>query len=122
MEVDVSDLFAFADRADREADLMADRVVDAVTTATAAGAETARAWAPVGATGRLRDSIDTRVTGTGRSGAGVRGTIRADVSYSWYVAAGTARSRPNDFMDRGRDRAEPVLVEQLERAAGQAFS
>lgn len=121
MKVDVSELLAFADQAEREADLMADRLVDAVTEAITAGAEMTRAWAPVGNTGRLRSSITTKIVGTGRVGGSVRGTIRADVPYSWYVAAGTARSRPNDFADRGRDRAESVLAQGAERAAGRAF-
>ncbi|GAA1436310.1 hypothetical protein GCM10009616_35780 [Microlunatus lacustris] len=121
MQVDVSQLLTFASHAEREGALMAARAVDAVTDATSAGADMTRAWAPVGETGRLRASITTKVVGTGRVSGSVRGTIRADVPYSWYVAAGTARSRPNDFADRGRDRAESVLLQRLERAAGQAF-
>lgn len=121
MKTDVSELLAFADRAEREADLLADRLVVAVSEATAAGAAVTRAAAPVGATGRLRDSITTKIVGTARVGGSVRGTIRADVPYSWYVAAGTARSRPNDFADRGRDRAEEVLLAKAGRAVDQVF-
>lgn len=121
MKVDVSELLDFADQADREADVMAGRTVEAVADAVEAGADMTRAWAPVGKTGRLRSSITTKIVGTGRVGGSVRGTIRADVPYSWYVAAGTARSRPNDFADRGRDRAESVLVKNLERAVVRAF-
>lgn len=120
MKIDVSELLAFADSAEEEADKMAEGLVEDVTAAAAVGESVAKAWAPR-ATGRLERSINTRVVGSGRTPAGVRATIRADVPYGWYVEAGTARQRPQPYMQRGRDAAEPVLEQRLERRVGKAF-
>lgn len=121
MQVDVSEILEFADKVDKSGDQLAGQLVGAVTKAAAVGETVARAWAPVGATGNLRRSIETEVQGTGRTAAGVRAVIKAKVPYGWYVEAGTARQRPQPFMRRGRDAAEPVVVVELERAAAKVL-
>lgn len=117
MEVDLnlSQILNLADNFDAKADRVGDEILAAVTAAAAVAERTAKALAPV-RTGALRNSIDTKVYGSGRL-AGVRAVVRANTHYSWYVEAGTARQKPQPFMEPARAAAERQLMKAMTQIA-----
>lgn len=74
----------------------------------------AKALAPVD-TGNLRSSIETRITGDGRTGAMVA-EISANAGYSAHVEFGTSTTGPQPFMGPAFDRRAPGLEQALAQA------
>jgi HK97 gp10 family phage protein len=92
--------------------------VSAAVRKTATAIETdARALAPEGPTGDLRDSIHTVFLGDGR-GAVMDAEVIADVPYARFVEEGTSKMAPQPFMTPAGDRHHPALGEAIDKAAG----
>ena len=77
----------------------------------------ARANAPQGPTGDLRDGIHTVFTGDGRGGV-MDAAVISDEPYSGFVEDGTSKMAPQPFMGPAGDRHHPELGEALDRLAG----
>lgn len=87
--------------------------------ATAFGIEAdAKALAPVD-TGNLRSSIETRVSGDGRS-TSMTAEVSANAGYSAYVEFGTSTTPGQPFMGPALDRRAPLFDQALGKIAQQA--
>ena len=92
--------------------------VSAAVRKTALAIETdAKANAPVGPTGDLRDGIHTVFTGDGR-GAVIDAAVISDEPYSGFVEEGTSKMAPQPFMTPAGDRHHPELGEALDKITG----
>jgi HK97 gp10 family phage protein len=78
----------------------------------------AKALAPVD-TGNLRSSIETRVSGDGRS-ASMTAEVSANAGYSAYVEFGTSTSPGQPFMGPAFDRRAPLFDQALGKIAEEA--
>lgn len=118
VRADVSQLVALARDFEAAADRVASDSVRIVTEVAAVAESMAKSRVPVN-TGRLRDSIHTRMQGT--SGiAGVRAVVEAQEFYGWMVEAGTARQRPQPFMAPAAEHIAPILEDRLQKSAEKA--
>lgn len=115
MPVDVSEVLKFA--ADLEAaQPRVGRDTAAAVRKTAKAVEVAaKAGAPVGPPptgGELRDSIDTKFYGDGRSGR-MSAVVRAGTDHGYLVEHGTSRMGPRPFMASALSGQEASFVQAI---------
>lgn len=96
MNVDVSQLRKLAAEFDREAARVGRDVSREVRRTAKAVEAQAEANAPVDS-GELRDSIDTKIFGTG-NGRRITAVVRAGTDHGRLVEEGTSRQSPQPFM------------------------
>jgi HK97 gp10 family phage protein len=114
MGVDVSQMYTLADDLKKSGRSVRKELNVAVTKVTEQVKEAAKAKAPVGPTGNLRDSIESTVRGT-------RGEVGTDLEYAQYVEFGTYKDEPEPFIGPAGDTANESLPPEVEAAVIRAL-
>lgn len=114
---DASEFYALAAQLETASGRIGAPISAAVRKTALAIEADARAAAPEGPTGDLRDSIKATITGDGR-GSVMSAEIAADVPYAGFVEEGTSKMAPQPFMMPAGDRRHPELGEAIDKAAG----
>lgn len=111
MPVDVSEVLKLAADLDAARPRVGRDTAAAVRKAAKAVEVAAKSGAPVG-TGELRDSIDTKFYGDGRSGR-MSAVVRAGTDHGYLVEHGTSRMGPQPFMGPALSGQEAAFVQAI---------
>lgn len=109
---DASEFFSLAAQLTRASGQIGAAAAGAVRSAARDIEARAKAQAPVGPTGDLRDSISTTLTGDGRFAA-IDAEIGPSVDYAPFVEYGTSRMGPQPFMGPAFEARQPGLARDL---------
>ena len=120
MPIDASQMFAYSAELRTYPNRLGKRAADAVRQQAKAVEQAAKARAPRGPTGDLKDSIHVETTGGGSSGS-ISARVVSDLSYSAYVEQGDGHGPPQPYMGPALDANEDGFYSEMEKVAAEGL-
>lgn len=118
-KIDTSEIRQLATDFQRAGGRVGKQIADNVRKTTTAVERSAKRNAPVD-TGRLRDSIQQSITGSGR-GALITGNVFSDVPYANFVESGTSRNAPQPWLGPAVAEHEDQFQQNMDKIIGGAL-
>lgn len=117
MPIDASQMFAYSAELRTYPTRLGKRAADVVRQQAKEVERGAKARAPLGPTGDLKDSIHVVVNGGGGSSSGISLSVVSALRYSAYVEQGDGHGPPQPYMGPALDAQEGEFYDAMQKVA-----